>query len=519
MVANRRMVHRDMTKLFIRADASSSIGTGHVMRMLALAQAWKERTTRSPVFVCADIPAATRKRLESEGVLLSRITGEAGSLQDMRQTQDVIRHHVVNDAIEDVWIVTDGYAFGESYQSCFRKSGCHVMVVDDYNHLNRYSCDILLNQNFGSEHYNYNCTRETTVLRGPAFAMLRHEFRGSLQYLVMAEPHELVNTVKLLVTMGGADQHDVTGLVLRALRAWPGAPFEIRVVIGAAYEHHEILSGLAADSPHQVIILNTVDDMAALINWADLAVTAGGSTCWELLAMGVPMAAVILAENQRSLVEKLAQAGVAMNLGWYHALTENAIREAVGELAGATDRRKQMSIKGRQLVDGLGCERILSVMMGESVFLREARASDMEWWHELANEAGTRAASFTPDIIAVSDHARWYTDRLSEAQSMLCVAEDRGTRIGILRFEINPINGYVISIAVAPEARGRGYGKKMIKAGTARLAERFGVDKVMAFIKPDNTASIRAFEGADYHFKGIGEVRGQPAAMYGWTPS
>jgi spore coat polysaccharide biosynthesis predicted glycosyltransferase SpsG len=98
------------------------------------------------------------------------------------------------------------------------------------------------------------------------------------------------------------------------------------------------------------------------MRWADLAICAGGSTCWELAYMGVPSIILILAENQRGIAESLAEAGAADCLGWHADAGSGAITEAVARLVADPERRAALTRRGRRLVDGQGVERVVDAL-------------------------------------------------------------------------------------------------------------------------------------------------------------
>src|ERR1022692_1556760 len=125
--------------LLIRADASVAIGTGHVMRCLALAQAWQD--AGGPVtFVMAESTPAIEERLRSEGVGLIRIEGVPGSDFDSEQLLAVARTRGPS------WVVVDGYEFGEGYQRALKNGRLKVVLIDDNGRSGTYAADVVLNQ-------------------------------------------------------------------------------------------------------------------------------------------------------------------------------------------------------------------------------------------------------------------------------------------------------------------------------------------------------------------------------------
>jgi spore coat polysaccharide biosynthesis predicted glycosyltransferase SpsG len=136
------------------------------------------------------------------------------------------------------------------------------------------------------------------------------------------------------------------------------------VVAGAGNPHYDELQAAAAESPQPIRTERNVTDMPGLMSWADLAVSAGGSTCWELAFMGLPNVVLVLADNQRGIAAGLGEAGVSLNLGWHADCTAKIVADALEGLMFSADRRAKMSRRGRELVDGLGGTRVVAELAG-----------------------------------------------------------------------------------------------------------------------------------------------------------
>ena len=105
--------------LLIRADGSLAIGTGHVMRCLALAQAWRD-AGGDAVFAMADATPALEERLRNEGFEVARAAVQVGSVADAEETAQLAHKHGAS------WVVVDGYEFGEGYQASLKKRGSRL---------------------------------------------------------------------------------------------------------------------------------------------------------------------------------------------------------------------------------------------------------------------------------------------------------------------------------------------------------------------------------------------------------
>ena len=276
-------------RLIIRADASPAIGVGHVMRCLALAQAWQDAGGRATM-AWSEMPGSLLDRLRREGLDLAPVHAPPGSPADAEQTAQVARERNAN------WVVTDGYHFDPSYHQRLRAVGLKLMALDDMAHLKHYDVDLLLNQNLSAtrELYSNKTDVSTKLLLGPRYGLLRREFRACQEW-TRPPAHE---PLRLMVSFGGSDTGNITGLILQSLsRSQPGK-FQVVVLAGAANPHVAELRQLASDSSFPCEIRVAVDNVAEVMAWADVAITAAGSTVWELVSMKLPALVGALAENQ-----------------------------------------------------------------------------------------------------------------------------------------------------------------------------------------------------------------------------
>jgi len=338
--------------LLIRTDASEVIGTGHVMRCIALAQAWMARGGRA-TFALATCASGLDARLQSEGLEVIYLPVKPGSTDDAVHTVDLAQQLDVR------WIVVDGYHFSADYQRVIKAAGVRLLFVDDYGHAEHYYADLVLNQNsYASKELYASREPYSRLLLGTHYTLLRREFwpwRG-WQRAIPAVAR------KILVTLGGSDSGNVTFTVLQALRRLKQPDLEIRIVAGPANPHRYVLLEEVERVPGAMHLLTQVTDMPELMAWADLAVSAAGSTCWELAFMGVPLVAIIVADNQQYIAESMAQANVALNAGWYTDLSSVALAAAVTNLLAAPDMRRRMSDRGRMLIDSLGAQRVADLL-------------------------------------------------------------------------------------------------------------------------------------------------------------
>lgn len=490
-----------MKTLLLRADANAQIGTGHLMRCLALAQAWQAEGG-AVTFITACDSAGLQQRLSDEGfqtVLLKRVYPDPS---DWDATSAVLA------ARPDAWVTLDGYHFDPAYQRRIKNAGHPLLVIDDMAHLDYYHADVVLNQNIHAEQLDYTHGPDTRLLLGTEYALLRREFwpwRG-WQREISAVAH------KILVTMGGGDAENVTLKVIQALQMLPLPGLEAVVVVGGGNPHYTALEAAVIATPW-IRLARNIANMPELIAWADLAVSAGGSTCWELAFMGLPSLLVSLAENQRAVASGMTQAGAALNLGDHHELTSMRLAKTLTQELPRMTHRATLAQNGRGLVDGQGSRRVVDYMQ-KKLSLRLVQADDSYLIWEWANDVTTRAASFSPDLIPWVTHAAWFAERLADPHCKFYLAVDASEApIGQIRYQIEGAAA-TVSVSVAPAYRGQGYGVGLIQVGTQKLFIDTPVATIHAYIKPENLASSDAFARAGFVKAGLTPFKGTNALHY-----
>lgn len=148
-----------------------------------------------------------------------------------------------------------------------------------------------------------------------------------------------------------------------------------------------------------------------------------------------------------------------------------------------------------------------------ALHLRPAEPGDARWVHVWANDPETRAASFSTGEIALDDHLEWFARQLAAMGQHLLIAEDAAKqRVAFVRLDArgHDDGGSTISINVDPSQRGQGTGTAVLEVAS-RYATGLGLKKIEALVRPDNHASVRAFEKAGYARAGETKVEEQPA--------
>jgi UDP-2,4-diacetamido-2,4,6-trideoxy-beta-L-altropyranose hydrolase len=328
--------------MLVRADASSTIGMGHVMRCLALAQQWLERG-RAAMFMMATGARSLASRLAAEKIELVESTATSGTPEDIEATLRLASER-------RAFVVLDGYAFDELFQRELVRARVPCVAVDDHARLSRYEADLVVDPNVTAEAAAYVGHARGRVLCGLRYALVRRELREVPRRARDASPAR-----RLLISFGGADPLALTEMAVSAADG-----FDTTVLVGSTNPRRDAILR-AADRLHVRAVLDA-PNVALHMAEADLALTAAGTTCSELAYAGLPATVVVSADNQRPVALGFERLGTVRVLESTD-LTPDRIRNELRTLAGDAARLRAMSDAGRAAVDGQGSARIVDALM------------------------------------------------------------------------------------------------------------------------------------------------------------
>ncbi len=358
-------------KIAIRVDASSNIGSGHVMRCLVLADALAANGHHL-TFVCRALPGDLSSLIRDRGHRVTVLETKKSRADNdgktystwlpVDQREDAEQTFDALSALRPDWIVVDHYALGLTWETMLRPLCSRMMAIDDLAD-RPHKVEVLLDQNFGRYEKDYDGYLPTTTRRliGPKFALLAPQFRE----LRSSGQGDRARTKigRLLITMGGVDKDNVTGDVLNVLKAnAPSSLAHIDVVLGRnALNIENIRARLDGFGSSCQLHIDTTE-MAELMAAADLAIGAGGSTSWERCCLFLPTLMVSLADNQDMAVHALSRAGAAVDLGRApHADFAKNLAASLSAIE-ASDALAQISRAAGRICSGDGTERVIKHM-------------------------------------------------------------------------------------------------------------------------------------------------------------
>jgi UDP-2,4-diacetamido-2,4,6-trideoxy-beta-L-altropyranose hydrolase len=344
-------------RIVFRADSSLSLGNGHLMRCLTLANSLRQRGA-SCAFASRLLPGHLQGVASQCGHLEWTLTADEPETKwmwphDAAQTQQAMAQ------FEADWLVVDHYGLDHQWQKAMRAHVRKMMVIDDLAD-RVHDCDLLLNQNLGRQHTDYQKLLPATAvsLTGASYALLRPDFAehraSSLAWRAQTRP------THLLVSMGGVDQDNASAQVLQALKtAQLHSDIRITVVLGPHAPWASQVRALAADMPWPTQVLMGVSHMAELMAQSDLAIGAAGGSAWERCSLGLPSLVFVLADNQQAGAQALEDAGAALtvtDMGQLPGLAQQLLS------ADGFAKLAEMGRAAAAVTDGRGCERVLAAM-------------------------------------------------------------------------------------------------------------------------------------------------------------
>ncbi|KXG76351.1 UDP-2,4-diacetamido-2,4,6-trideoxy-beta-L-altropyranose hydrolase [Thermotalea metallivorans] len=349
-----------MIHVGIRADGGAAIGMGHIMRCLSLAKELKRKGYK--VYFFSSMKEGIIK-IKDEGfdvIVIPQIqsefiknSGSIGGVDLEKETDKIIqliREYHIDLLFIDKYDVTNGY---------FLKIKPYVKILAYIDDLSQfvYPVDVLINGNITGEYMDYQkYSQDQMMLLGPKYNLIRDEFRD----LPLGEIRE--EAKEILVTTGGSDPYRMSVKIIHMiLEDEELRNCIINVIVGNGFINKEELRNIAENNKN-IILHENVKKISQIMLKSDIAISAGGSTLYELCACGIPTIAFIMADNQELMVRKMAELGYIKEIGWYHAVEKADVVNAVKKLVQNYNMRKSYSQKGRNLVDARGAEKIVEAI-------------------------------------------------------------------------------------------------------------------------------------------------------------
>lgn len=445
-----------MQKIYFRADASGTIGYGHFIRTLALADMLKDNFDCT-FFTCHPTPY----QVSEMDKVCPYVT-----LQEEILYEEFLSH-LQGDEI----VVLDNYFFDTDYQCDIKQKGCCLVCIDDM-HNKHYVADVVINHGqtnpalFDVESYTKLCL-------GFDWALLRKPFLETAKKEHI--PSDRIE--KVAVCFGGSDIHDITGyFVNQALQLCTVS--SVTAVVGDAYTPHTPQKG---DNRLVYRSCLTAQEMADFFCNSDLVICSASSVCIEALACDAKVAVGWYVDNQADFYNLLLSNDWAIGLG---NIEQPSIDLRSVNLLQPTNANMDSYIQ----------ERYISLFqeLERGYYLREVRSDDVNLLYRWANDPIVRKNAFNTDEINYEGHCSWFARCLHGEDVEIYILVKNGISVGQVRLNIE--NGEaLIGYSIASEYRGQGLGRIIIGLISQKVKYMKNINSLVAYVKSGNTPSQMIF--------------------------
>ena len=465
-------------QILFRADGNSSIGLGHVVRSLALAQMLQPRFTC--IFAIRNPTQAIAQQIREAGCEVFDLTASINLETEARNL-----HSKFSGSIQA--IVLDGYQFTTEYQQELR-SWVKLVCLDDI-HAIHFVANAIINPAGGVSERDYSKEPYTSLFTGPAYAFLRSPF-----LMAASQSRSIEKADRFFLNMGGADPDNHTLRILQQLTPYSEIT-RIEVVVGSAYQFLEELRDFITSDPSINLNQNlSAQEMCGLMQSCEAAILPPSSVAYEWCSVGGPLFLLQTAGNQKNLMDFLLKNQLAFSLG--------ELPRLLPEILNGSFTVKNQLKQQKKYFDGKSPDRLKKIFNNliypGLLTIRKAELNDSMLLFNWINEPEVRKFSLNQAPIPLAMHTSWYQHKLSDQNCFIFITEILGVPMGMIRFDINNQEA-VISYLLDKAYRGKGLGFYLLKIGISQILNATTRFKVISgLVQKHNVASVKAFEKAGF---------------------
>lgn len=478
-----------MKQLVFIPESGQETGMGHVYRLISMAQMLEP--IHSIFFLAGNELALTAIRQN----------GFEGRLSSFENNE------LVDRIPKNSSVIFDGYHFTADLFEAFRKKGIRTLYLDDFAK-DFPPADIILNT-ADLEWAPEIPSVFSQYVYGHSYILLRKEF--------LSLPKRMRDTSqpvkKCFVCLGAIDPSGLTIPLINNIlelqsnveKLLPELQF---TVLASSMNPH--LPGFKTLSGTTLLIDASAAQIAEIISQHDFAIVSASNIAQECIAIGIPLACIQTADNQQHLYSSLTANKLCYPLGT--AATFPRQLEAFLRKLHESDFRQSLLENQRKWIDGKSRERIQSLIASLRLAIRDVTSKDSALLLDWKNDRVSLENSFNSAPVKQQEHEKWFQNELDNDRSAMYLIELDNKPVSLVRFSTRDEKA-TIGITVGPESRGQRLAARSLVLACIRYFEQFPEQTVEAYIKIDNTASIKAFQSAGFRSIGQTEVNGIPALL------
>jgi UDP-2,4-diacetamido-2,4,6-trideoxy-beta-L-altropyranose hydrolase len=337
--------------IVFRVDSSDIIGTGHVYRCLNLAYQYKKDNIS---FICKNHYYNLNSKIEENykvyplllnnniniSLDINTWLGES-QIDDLNKTIDTIKD---NNLVID-WLIIDHYAIDKIWEEGIKRYVKNICVIDDFTN-REHNCNILLNQQISYEEgiikYKNIINNDCILYCGNDYLLLHPKYFNYTNFEKQFQNH----IKRINIFMGGSDIYNITDKIIDICNKYNMLiqnKIIFDVIIGKSNKNYEMILN-KVKKLNNFNIYYDLEFIGELMEKADLCIGAPGATSYERCLMKTPTLCICIAENQKTIVNKLIESNIIKYLGTIEDNYEKKILEYLDYFNKNINELKKMSI-------------------------------------------------------------------------------------------------------------------------------------------------------------------------------
>lgn len=480
-------------KILFRADGSSTTGLGHLYRLFSLVEIVKH--TFEFVFLTHETSTVS--------VIPKNYNNEV--IPENIGVEEEPEWLATNFSSKEYIIIADGYQFIATYQKKIKDKGYSLVYIDDLATEHMYA-DVVINHSPYIQEKHYKKEAYTKLALGTHYALLRPLF------LKEAKQKRIIKTVdSAFVCFGGADPFNLTLKTVEALLLISSIN-KIHVVLGGAYKHKIIFNLEEIHSTKIKTYINLSEEqLIKIMKECNSAIAPASTILYELSCVKMPILSGYYVENQKNIYNGLAQKNTIVTGGDFSNYSISDFKNGIESLL--QNKEIDLFLENQyKLFNGNSKIRLLGLINQLSIAFRKAEEKDILQVYNWSNDVVVRQNSYNSDRIELEAHKKWYLQKIKDKNNMFLIALVNNVPAGVVRYEIDSDHA-VVGIMISETYRGQKLAADFLIYSAKQYFSTYNVP-VLAYIKKQNTPSIKAFENANYMYFKDEYVKGSVSFVF-----
>ncbi len=487
------MIYPLKKKILFRADGNTATGLGHLYRLFALVEMYKDDYN----FVFLTKQDSVLSIIPSDYVVKT-IPNNINLKEEPFWIGE-------NFSSKEHIIIADGYQFESSYQKKIKELGFILVYIDDLAKSHMYA-DIVVNHSPHIKPEHFKLKKYTKLVLGTKYAMLRPLFNKA------ALTDRKIKVIKnVFVCFGGADMYDLSIRAAKALLNIDEIQ-EIHIVLGGAYKHREIFEVQSKNDKLKLYKNLNEESLCDLMKSCQLAIVPSSTIIYEICSIKMPILSGYYVENQKNIYTGLVVNDVIFEGGDFTNYSVLDFEEKIRLLLAKGDLKNRHIANQKALFDGKSKSRFLGLVNSLNISFRSANDKDVLLVYNWSNDELVRKNSYNSKPIKLEEHRIWFSNTIKDKNTLFFIVLVNDNPAGMVRYKINKRSS-VISILVSKEYRGQKLAKEFLKKSSNEYFKNNKVP-IFAYIKKENKASIKVFENAGYTYFKDENIQGSVSFVY-----